>query len=229
MLALEILPYEIGGIVASFLFSSYNKYATKQEVFFVLSHVVSSVLIIKFLNDEFKDITDGNGKIYGRKVSIISIVHYLIDILILYNFRFKGSYSKNLITHHIISIIIFLFLWKYYSWDEPTVISGTLWRCADIFQALYTGWIIPINESNFIKNILGRLKVSLRLSAYIVPFIILYTRDVKILNEFELYNAVVLQLFLQFILDYNMTIKFIKEKETWFFLFLLLLIFYSLI
>jgi len=229
MLLLKILPYEIGGFFAFLLLSKFNKNASRQEICFALSHIISSLLILKFLNDEYKNIINGYGSIFGFEALSVTSYHYIFDIVILYKFKFKEKFSRNLIIHHMTGIIAFIFLWKYCSWDEPTIICGTIWKSADIIQAFYSGWVIPLNNLEMIQYYFGIVKVSLRLFSYIAPFMILYFRNITVFNRNGLYSSIIVQFMFQFILDYKMTFKFIKVKKTWFFLFLFLVMFHFII
>ena len=115
----------------------------------------------------------------------------MFDILILNIYNFDKKFKIMLTVHHVIGLLLFLIVWKYYKWYKITIFTVLIWRIGDIPQAFYKGWIIP---DNILKNYIdefGKLKVSIRLVSYFIPFI------KKSLDSIpnETFSAIILQIF----------------------------------
>ena len=212
MLIFKILPYEICGLLLVKLLAKYHDFVTKQEIYFAMSQVISSILFIKLFIDELSNIANNQGENFGNSVILISLGHYLIDLFLLTNYIFDDKFKLIITIHHIVGIILFIIVWNTYKWNKITILCVLLWRIGDIPQAFYKGWIIPIEILGPFHNLFGKLKVSIRIMSYFIPFII---KDKNVIPDTETYSAILLQLMLQFFLDYKITFKFIKDPYTW--------------
>ena len=205
-----------------FFLSKYNKKVTKQEIYFALSQVTASIIFIHYSFNEYINIKNNNVFIYPKKILLISLGHYILDLFILNLYKFDNSFKLLMSIHHIISIIIFILIWYYYEWDNLTIICTLIWRIGDIPQAFYKGWIIQLN--NYYENLFGTLKISLRISSYLIPIVLYLFKGNIIKNKFETYSALIMQLLLHFFLDKKTTFRFIKNLQTWGFILLILIL-----